>query len=89
MYLIPLHQIESVDLLLHALRAAGGEADCSACPIRKVCTKQCLSLADGIQQMVASGTLPSTCSQGSDHDPPPPEGSGGGAASSSRLRVVK
>lgn len=89
MYLIPLHQIESVDLLLHALRAAGGEADCTACPIRKVCTKQCLSLAEGIQQMVVSGTLPSTCSRDADHDSSPPEGPRGGAASSSRLRVIK
>ncbi len=28
------------------------------CPVRKVCTKQCLSVADGIQQMVATNTLP-------------------------------
>ena len=58
MYLIPLNQIESVDLVIHALRAAGGEADCTMCPVRKVCTKQCLAVADGIREMVASGTLP-------------------------------
>ena len=60
MFLIPLNQIESVDLVIHALRAAGGEADCSMCPVRKVCTKQCLTVADGIQQMVATNSLPST-----------------------------
>ena len=58
MFLIPLNQIESVDLVIHALRMAGGEADCTMCPVRKVCTKQCLSIADGIQQMVATNTLP-------------------------------
>jgi hypothetical protein len=42
MFLIPLNQIESVDLVIHALRAAAGEADCSMCPVRKVCTKQCM-----------------------------------------------
>ena len=45
MFLIPLNQIESVDLVIHALRAAGGEADCTMCPVRKVCTKQCLTLS--------------------------------------------
>ena len=60
MFLIPLNQIESVDLVIHALRAAGGEADCSMCPVRKVCTKQCLTVADGIQQMVATNSLPCT-----------------------------
>ncbi|HKJ29431.1 MAG TPA: hypothetical protein VKA22_04390, partial [Desulfuromonadales bacterium] len=58
MFLIPLNQIESVDLVIHALRAAAGEADCTMCPVRKVCTKQCLSVAEGIQQMVATNTLP-------------------------------
>ena len=58
MFLIPLNQIESVDLVIHALRAAGGEADCTMCPVRKVCTKQCLAVAEGIQQMVATNTLP-------------------------------
>ena len=31
MFLIPLNQVESVDLVIHALRAAGGEADCTMC----------------------------------------------------------
>ncbi|MEJ2469510.1 MAG: hypothetical protein P8Y91_02160 [Desulfuromonadales bacterium] len=58
MYLIPLNQIESVDLVIHALRAAAGEVDCHQCPVRKVCTRQCLAVAEGIQQMVAHNTLP-------------------------------
>ena len=59
MFLIPLNQKESVELLVHALRIAGGVADCRDCPARKVCTKQCLAVADGIHQMMISGTLPS------------------------------
>jgi hypothetical protein len=58
MYLIPLSQAESVELLIHALRMAGGEADCSSCPAHHVCMKQCLSIADSIERMYASGTLP-------------------------------
>lgn len=58
MFLIPLNQLESVELVVHALRMAGGEADCTTCPVRKVCMKQCLSVADGIAQMMATETLP-------------------------------
>ncbi|PLX83202.1 MAG: hypothetical protein C0617_11730 [Desulfuromonas sp.] len=58
MFLIPLNQIESVDLVIHALRAAGGEADCTVCPARKVCTKQCLTIAESVTRMVGDGTLP-------------------------------
>ena len=88
MYLIPLNQIESVDLVIHALRSAGGEADCTMCPVRKVCTKQCLAVADGIQHMVATGTLPSMekFSSEPDNDPPDkPQGDGPGP----HLRVIK
>ena len=94
MYLIPLNQIESVDLVIHALRAAAGDADCTMCPVRKVCTKQCLALADGIQQMVATNSLPSMDFVQGEHDdnspddpdgPETPGGSGGG----SHLRIVK
>lgn len=59
MFFIPLSQVESVELVIHALRAAGGEADCSACPARKVCMKQCLTIAEAVTQMVETGTLPS------------------------------
>lgn len=58
MFFIPLSQVESVDLVIHALRAAAGEADCSACPARKVCMKQCLSIAETVSRMVEEGTLP-------------------------------
>ncbi len=88
MFLIPLNQIESVDLVIHALRAAAGEADCSMCPVRKVCTKQCLSVAEGIQQMVANNSLPSMDLIRGDTDEEPPEGPGSGG-SGSHLRVVK
>jgi hypothetical protein len=88
MFLIPLNQIESVDLVIHALRAAGGEADCTMCPVRKVCTKQCLSLADGIQRMVATNSLPSMGHTQEDPDPGPPDKPGGGG-SGGHLRVVK
>jgi len=91
MFLIPLNQIESVDLVIHALRAAGGEADCTMCPVRKVCTKQCLSVAEGIQQMVATNTLPNmdmlqgTISEEIQNDPEDPDSGGSG----SHLRIVK
>lgn len=58
MFLIPLNQLESVELVVHALRMAGGEADCSTCPVRKVCMKQCLGVAEGIAQMLESNSLP-------------------------------
>lgn len=88
MFLIPLNQIESVDLVIHALRAAAGEADCSMCPVRKVCTKQCLSVADGIQQMVATNSLPNMDLMREDADDTPPDGPESGG-SGSHLRVVK
>jgi len=58
MFFIPLSQSESVDLLIHALRAAGGEADCSICPVRKVCSRQCLAIAASIEEMARNGSLP-------------------------------
>jgi len=58
MYLIPLTQIESVELVIHALKTAGGQADCSTCPARKVCMQQCLSIADSVQRMLSEGSLP-------------------------------
>lgn len=88
MFLIPLNQIESVDLVVHALRAAAGEADCSMCPVRKVCMKQCLTLAEGIQKMAVSNNLPTMdFLEGRDDDDPPsgPVPGGGG----SHLRIIK
>ena len=88
MFLIPLNQIESVDLVIHALRAAGGEADCSMCPVRRVCTKQCLAVADGIQKMVATNSLPKAGLAKDDGDAGPPEKPGGGGPGG-HLRIVK
>ncbi|MEZ4485045.1 MAG: hypothetical protein R2864_10790 [Syntrophotaleaceae bacterium] len=59
MFFIPLNQPESVTLVIHALRVAGGEADCSTCPVRRVCMKQCLAIANSLQRMIDDGTLPS------------------------------
>lgn len=58
MFFVPLSQLESVELVIHALRAAGGEADCSHCPARKVCMKQCLTIADAVARMAEDGSLP-------------------------------
>lgn len=58
MFFIPLSQLESVELVIHALRVAGGVADCKQCPARRVCMKQCLTIADSVQAMLGSGTLP-------------------------------
>ncbi|MFA5701282.1 MAG: hypothetical protein WC913_08390 [Desulfuromonas sp.] len=66
MFFIPLAQLESVGLVVHALRVAAGEADCSQCPVRKVCMQQCLTIADSIESMLKSGTLPTL---GTDDDP--------------------
>ncbi len=88
MFLIPLNQIESVELVVHALRAAGGAADCSACPAFKVCTKQCLAVAEAVEQMVVNNHLPrlgGSPSEPSDDMPPEPsEPSPGG-----HLRRIK
>lgn len=89
MFLIPLNQIESVDLVIHALRAAGGEADCSMCPVRRVCTKQCLAVASGIQQMVATGTLPAMNVLRDETSEDPPDKPGGDGPGSPHLRIIK
>jgi hypothetical protein len=59
MFFLPLNQPESVSLVIHSLRVAGGEADCSSCPVRRVCMKQCLTIANSLQQMIDDETLPS------------------------------
>ena len=87
MFLIPMNQIESVDLVIHALRAASGDADCSVCPVRKVCMQQCRSLAEGIQRLVESNSLPrmgmDETSGDEEPQPRPPSGAG------PKLRVIK
>lgn len=86
MFLIPLNQPESVALVVHALRVAGGEADCTTCPVRKVCMKQCLTIADSLDAMIRNGSLPSL----EDAEPrqPPPE-SPSPAPGPGRLKIVK
>ncbi len=84
MFFIPLSQVESVELVIHALRAAGGQADCSSCPATRVCMKQCLSIADAVQKMVQAGTLPAI---GDEPEPEPPSPSP--PPGRQRLQVVK
>jgi hypothetical protein len=95
MYFVPLTQLESVELLVHSLRAAAGEADCSMCPAYKVCMKQCLTIANSVDQMLQSGSLPflgeeesaeeESFSMESDPQPEPPAPTSGGP----RLKIVK
>ncbi|HDR46402.1 MAG TPA: hypothetical protein ENN94_01730 [Geoalkalibacter subterraneus] len=94
MFFIPLNQIESVELVIHALRVAGGEADCSSCPARRVCTKQCLGIADSIQRMAGDGTLPRLDpprEQGAKQQESPPEEKQKPASDdpASHLKVIK
>jgi len=94
MYFVPLTQLESVELVVHSLRAAAGEADCSMCPVRKVCMKQCLTIANAVGQMLADGSLPQLGSElpssakkkPAETDPDKPSGGGPGKG---RLKVVK
>ena len=91
MYLVPLTQLESVELLIHSLKAAGGEADCTMCPAYRVCMKQCLAIARSVEQMLEHGTLPmlseepETTASAPDGEPDPPSGGAGKGG----LRVVK
>ncbi|NOY14413.1 MAG: hypothetical protein GXP51_12355 [Deltaproteobacteria bacterium] len=94
MYFVPLSQLESVELLVHSLKSAGGEADCSMCPATKVCMKQCLTIAKAVGQMLEDGTLPQI---GGDPPPEPPKSQGpqaapdkpSGGGGKGRLKVVK
>ncbi len=93
MYFVPLTQLESVELLVHSLKAAAGEADCTMCPAYRVCMKQCLTIAGSIEQMLASGTLPQLNedkddlpSTFPDDEPDPPSD---GVPGKGGLRVVK
>lgn len=95
MYFVPLSQLESVELVVHSLRAAGGQAECPQCPAYKVCTRQCLSIASAVGKMLEEGSLPqltgeSTATQNEskpDTDPDKPSGGAGGG--SGHLKVIK
>ncbi len=91
MYLVPLSQLESVELLIHCLKAAGGAADCTMCPAYRVCMKQCLTVAGSVEQMLLQGTLPmlgeesaAAAPKAPEDEPDPP-----GSAGKGGLRVVK
>jgi len=94
MYFVPLTQLESVELLVHSLKAAAGEADCTMCPAYRVCMKQCLTIADAdsVEQMLTSGTLLQLHEDDSEPARPPesdPEPPSGGSSGKGGLRVVK
>jgi hypothetical protein len=82
MYFIPLNQAESVELVIHALRVAAGTADCTTCPVRRVCMKQCATLGEAIARMWESGAIPSD-------DPAPPPPGPSAAVKGAKLRLVK
>jgi sugar (pentulose or hexulose) kinase len=84
MYFIPLNQAESVELVIHALRVAAGTADCTTCPVRRVCMKQCTTLGDAIANMWQAGHIPSD-----DPEPTPPKISPVPTAKGAKLRLVK
>lgn len=89
MFFIPLNQMESVDLVVHALRAAAGQADCSLCPARKVCMQQCLTIADSVEKMIRTGTLPQLDNSELEPEPEPEPPSPAGGGGERKLRVVK
>ncbi len=94
MFFVPLSQEDSVRLLVHCLKAAAGEADCTMCPAYRVCMKQCLTIAGSVEQMLLSGTLPQIGDgqpEGAEPPEPPndPNPPAGGAGGRGRLKVVK
>ena len=95
MYFVPLSQLESVELVVHSLRAAAGEADCSMCPVRKVCMRQCLTIANAVGQMLEDGSLPQIGGEpepsatGENQPEDSPDKPSGGGSGQGRLKVVK
>jgi len=88
MYFVPLSQEESVELLIHSLKAAAGEADCSMCPAYRVCMKQCLTIATAVEQMYQNGSLPRIGEDAPEPDDDPISPAGG-PAGKGRLKVIK
>ncbi|WP_303721848.1 hypothetical protein [Malonomonas rubra] len=95
MYFVPLSQLDSVELLVHSLKAAGGEADCPMCPAYKICMKQCLTIARAVEKMLLEGTLPQIGGEPppeplKTHNPKPdPDKPPGGGSGKGRLKIVK
>ena len=83
MYFIPLNQAESVELVIHALRVAAGTADCTTCPVRRVCMKQCATLGEAIEHMWQGRTIPS------DDPAPPSPPAPSPVVKGGKLRLVK
>jgi hypothetical protein len=86
MYLIPLNQLESVELVVHALKAAAGETNCTTCPAHRVCMKQCLSVAAGIERLLEEDVLPALDGL---TEPASVEGTPESANTGSHLKVIK
>jgi hypothetical protein len=84
MFFIPLNQAESVELVIHSLRVAAGTADCTTCPVRRVCMKQCATLGESIERMWQGGAIPSD-----DPASPPPPPAPSPVAKGGKLRLVK
>lgn len=94
MYFVPLSQLESVELLIHCLKAAAGQADCTMCPAYKVCTHQCLLIAKSVEKMCEDGSLPQVNGNPHEEERPLTDGTepptkGGGSAGKGGLRIVK
>lgn len=83
MFFIPLNQAESVELVIHALRVAAGTADCTTCPVRRVCMKQCATLGESIDRMWQGGIIPND-----DPEPTPPPNPAP-VTKGAKLRLVK
>jgi hypothetical protein len=87
MFFIPLSQPESVALVIHALRIAGGQADCSTCPVKRACMQQCLTIATSLDRMIEEGTLPGLSTPETGHqDDDNPAASDPGR---SHLKIIK
>lgn len=85
MYFVPLNQAESVELVIHALRVAAGSADCTTCPVRRVCMKQCATLGDALESMWHGGAIPTD----NPEPTPPPQPSPPPVFKGTKLRLVK
>lgn len=93
MFFVPLSQLQSVELLVHSLKAAAGEADCTMCPAYRVCMKQCQTIANSIEQMLQHGTLPQangvTANSATDMLDEKPKAPPSGSSGKGGLRIVK
>mgnify|MGYP006928204599 FL=1 len=89
MFLIPLNQLESVELVIHSLKMAAGEADCTTCPAYKVCMKQCLTIAAAVEDMLHMDALPQLDRPQSPEQLSTEDDTGGDPPGKSHLKLVK